>query len=228
MKAAAFFDLDGTILRGNIVRYYAHLRMQDLRQPWKALWATQFLCKIPLYIVMDRFSRRWFTKTFYRNYRAIDPIELKRRREILYREFLRPRLFPAAVEKIRWHQRSRHEIVLVTGSIKEIVAPLATHLGVNEVLACRLEERNDAFTGELETGPMTDLQKVRAVRRHCRRRGISLDRCYAYADSLDDIPMLEQVGHPFVINPGWKLRHLAERKGWRVLRWDGRASLETR
>ncbi len=217
--SAAFFDLDGTILRGNIVRYYAHLRMQEQRQPWKALWAAQFLCKIPFYVLMDRLSRRWFTNSFYRNYRAIAPSELRRRARVLHEEFLEPRLFPEAVKKIGWHQQQGHRVVLVTGSLREIVAPLASQLGISEVLACRLAEENGAFTGELAAGPMTDLQKVRAVRSCCRRWGLELEDCYAYADSLDDVPMLEQVGAAHVINPGWRLQRVARRKGWKVLRW---------
>ncbi len=215
----AFFDLDGTILRGNIVRYYAHLRMQEMRQPWKALWAAQFLARIPGYVLMDRISRRWFTNRFYRSYRAISPEELLRRSEVLCQEFLEPRLFPEAVCKIDWHRQQGHSVVLVTGSLHTIVSPLAAELGIDEVLACRLEEQGGAFTGELLAGPMTDLQKVRAVRRSGRRRGAELSECYAYADSLDDVPMLEQVGFAHVINPGWRLDRMARRKGWEVLRW---------
>ncbi len=221
MSAAAFFDFDGTILRGNIVRYYAHLRMQDQRLPVKLLWAAQFLLRIPAYILMDRLRRRWFARRFYRNYRAIKPSDLRRKARVLHEQYLHTRVFSGALERIRWHQRQGHDLVLVTGSIREIVEPLAMQLGIGHILACRLAQRRGSFTGELERGTMTDLEKVRAVRRHCRHRGLSLKDCYGYADSLDDVPMLEQVGYPHVINPGWKLRREARARGWPMLRWRG-------
>lgn len=217
--AAAFFDVDGTVVRANIVDYYAFLRTHGMKPLRKLLWQASFLPRVPYYFVLDKISRRAFNSAFYRNYSHIGPAELDAKAEIHFREFMRPRIYPGAVARMLDHRKNGDLIVLITGSLEPIVWPLARCLQITEMVATRLRQQDGIFTGELELGPLTDARKAETLRQVATRHHVSLAHCYAYADSRDDLPMLESVGHAAVVNPGRRLRKIAETRGWEILEW---------
>lgn len=218
-NSAAFFDVDGTIAKGDIVRHYAYLRTARMNFPQKTLWKALFLFKVPFYIILDKFSRYNFSCAFYRNYVSLKPPELKDRASSYFQKSGRKSIYPAALEQVHQHQHNGDMVVLVTNSLREIVEPLGRHLQVSELIAPQLEKRENRFTGALLGGPLTDHRKAQAVAKFAREHSLDLDRCYAYADSLDDVPMLESVGNPKAINPDRHLRRVAQRKGWEIFDW---------
>ncbi len=219
-QAAAFFDVDGTIVEGNVVRYYAHLRTCKMTQLQKALWITLFLPKIPYYILLDTFSRRLFSQAFYRNYKNLSPTQLEGLTRDHFRALMQPRIYPGSLEQLRKHQARNDLIVLVTNSLDILVKPLADQIQASAMIAARLRLHEGSFTGELEGGPLTDQSKAEAIVSFSKERQLDLSRCYAYADSLDDIPMLEAVGYARVVNPGRRLRKIALAKEWEILIWN--------
>ncbi len=217
---AAFFDVDGTLLQGNIVSYYARLRLLGMEGAKRQLWMAGFLAKIPYYVVLDKLSRRRFATSFYRNYRSMDPSEMREKVGELFREHIEPAIYPEAEATIKRHRKQGHWVVLVTGSLEPIVERVAEKLKVSEVICCRLVEEQGAFTGELAEGPLTDVEKAAAVRNFAAEHGVDLAQCFGYADSMDDVPMLEQVGRPHAVNPKGRLARLARERGWPVLQWE--------
>lgn len=216
---AAFFDVDGTIVHGNVVRYYANLHMARLSRPRRLWWIATFLPRIPGYFLLDKVSRRSFNLVFYRNYTTFSPAELEQKAKAHFQVFLEPRIYPQAYQQIEAHHRQKHQVVLVTGSLEPIIRPLATQLGVSALIAARLSQQNGVFTGELQGGPMTDERKAKALHLFADQNGLDLSRCYAYADGLDDLPMLQAVGRPTAVNPGLRLRRSARQKGWEIVEW---------
>jgi HAD superfamily hydrolase (TIGR01490 family) len=216
---AAFFDVDGTIAKGDIVRHYAYLRTARMNFLQKTLWKAMFLFKVPRYIILDKFSRYNFSCVFYRNYVNLKPLELKGRASSYFQKFGYKSIYPAALERVQYHQSNGDMVVLVTNSLREIVEPLACHLQVFELIAPQLEKCDNRFTGVLLGGPLTDRRKAEAVAKFAQEHSLDLGRCYAYADSLDDAPMLESVGNPKAINPDRHLRRVAQRKGWEIFDW---------
>ena len=77
VPAAAFFDVDGTLLDGNVVRYYADLRTQDFSAAHAALWKAVFALRVPWLVALDRQSRARFQRALYRGYRHFAPAELE-------------------------------------------------------------------------------------------------------------------------------------------------------
>ena len=217
---AAFFDVDGTILEGNIVRYYAYLCTCKMNRLQKALWVTLFLPKVPYYMLLDAFSRRRFSQAFYRNYTNLSPTQLDGLAQDHFRALMQPRIYPGSLDQLRQHQDRNDLIVLVTNSLETLVKPLADQIRASATLAPRLCQQDGAFTGELEGGPLTDRSKAEAIVSFSKERQLDLSRCYAYADSLDDIPMLETAGHARVVNPGRRLRKIALAKKWKILIWN--------
>lgn len=218
--AAAFFDVDGTLVAGNIVRYYVNLRTLELSPARRALWTALFALRVPYYLALDAWSRPRFQRALYGNYRGFSVAELERRARIHAETFLQPRLFPGAQAQVRLHQERGDAIVLVTGSLRKVVAPLAARLGASELLAPDMEECDGRMTGRLVDGPIAHARKAAAVVECVTRRGLDPSACWAYADSMDDVPMLGSVGHAGVVNPNPRLARLAVARGWDILRWS--------
>jgi fatty acyl-CoA reductase len=220
MRAAAFFDVDGTILQGDVVRYYAHLCTLGMSSRRRALWMAGFVLTVPYYFLLDKWSRRRFQAAFYRNYARLSPLELEARVRPHFERFMVPRLFPGALRRIAEHQQKQDLVVLVTGSLRPIVEPLAARLQASELIAPQLQQANGAFTGDLVGGPLSAERKAEAAAQFAARHGLDPRHCHAYADSLDDLPLLRRVGHASVVNPGGALRRIAAREGWEILRWE--------
>ncbi len=218
-QAAAFFDVDGTIVPGNIVLYYARLRTFEMSALERSLWTAGFLPKALYYYLLDKRSRRRFNIAFYRNYAGRELDWLQRLGRWHADSHLKPAVFPGARERIRWHQERGHPVVFVSGSLHSIVDPLAEWLETTEVCAADLESQMGVLSGKLSRGPLADQAKAEAVCEVARRRSISLEDSFAYADSLDDAPMLKAVGNPCAVNPDSKLRQLARLSSWEIVDW---------
>lgn len=219
-RAAAFFDVDGTVVASDIVRYGVEIRTAE-KGPWgRALWIAGFLPRVPWYLALDAFSRAAFQRAFYRLYRGMAPDELEERSEALFEHYVRPRIRPDAEARIERHAARGETVVFVTGSVDAIVRPLARHLGVNHVLAPRLEVADGRLTGALAEPPLAGERKAEAAAAWADENGVDLGASAGYADSLDDVPLLERVGRPAVINPGRRLLDHAVARDWTILRWD--------
>lgn len=216
---AAFFDVDGTIVASDIVRYGVAIRTQDMPPGRRRLWTAAYVRRVPWLVLLDRLDREAFQRSFYRIYAGFALEEMERRAARLFEEFVRPRIRPQAAERVAWHKARGDRVILVTGSIEPIVAPLAAHLGVRDVVAPRLEIVDGVTTGALEGHPIAGRRKAEAVAGFAAREGLDLSRAWAYGDALDDVTMLEEVGRPSVVNPSRKLERMARARGWDVWRW---------
>ncbi len=219
LKTVAFFDVDGTLLKSTIVHYYIWMRLKETPFLLKYLWLVGFLPKIVYYLILDRISRPRFNEVFYRNYRGMNVDAIKELSTEMFEAYLRPKIFPAAIVQIQEHKAQGTPVVFVTGSLDFIVRPIADSLDVDAVLAPQLHEQNEQFTGELTTVPLIGEEKAKAMQAYAEQHGISLEDSYAYGDSQSDLPMLECVGNPVVVNPGKALREKALASGWEMHEW---------
>jgi len=127
-----------------------------------------------------------------------------------------PIVYDEAVSLIAEHQLAGRDVVIVSASGTEVVDPIGAMLGADDVVASRLEVVDGKYTGEISYYVYAD-EKARAIRDLAEERGYDLAECYAYSDSVTDVPMLEAVGHPHAVNPDRELRKVAAAKGWPVL-----------
>jgi fatty acyl-CoA reductase len=224
--AATFFDVDGTLVQTTIAHYYAYFRRQSMSPLWAKLWYAAFMIKCGYYLLLDKISRSTLNVIFYRSYRGLPVEGIKAKAADCYREVIKPRRYQQAAESIAEHRRSGRKIVLVTGSIDFIIAPLAEELGVGGVLAPSLVESNGRFTGDLDGPPIGEEEKARRIRRYAEEHNIDLSQSHAYGDSIADLPMLEVVGFPHVVNPDKALAATAKARGWPMHRWTVAPSSE--
>jgi len=218
-KSAAFFDVDGTLIKTTIVHYYAYFRRRRMSPVVGKLWQAGFAMKCLYFLALDVIDRERLNIVFYRSYAGLPVDEIHALLADCHRDVIDPRRFEQAPMCIGAHRSAGRRTVLVTGSIDFIMAPLAKSLGVDDVIAPGLLVENGRFTGALDGPPVGMEEKARRVRAFALQHDIDLDASYAYGDSKADLPMLEAVGHPQVVNPDKVLRLIAMRRGWPVHRW---------
>ena len=225
---AAFFDLDKTVIaKASMVAFSGPLhqagllpRRLMLRAAWGQLVYAQFGASpeklVKLRDSVLRLTRGW------------DHSEISAIVRDTLEQVVQPIVFDEALELIRWHQAEGRKVFIVSASPEEIVAPLARYLGVDEALATRAElDDGGRYTGRTELycyGP----EKVTVMRAVAERDGIDLTRSYAYSDSATDLPMLEAVGIPSVVNPDRELLRAAKEHDWEILHFTRRARLRDR
>jgi alcohol-forming fatty acyl-CoA reductase len=218
-KTAAFFDVDGTLCKSNIVHHYFYLARQD-QSSWQQLQTTmRLLSLIPAYLWLDGVSRDAFNHVFYANYGGLAVEQCRKLGQRYFQQKLRANLFPAALAQIAQHQRQGRQIVLVTGSIDCIIAPLADFLKADAGLTTQLETVGEHYTGYLQGPPVADQEKARLIQKYATQTGIDLTQSYAYGDSIADLPMLQAIGHPVAVNPDKALRQLATQARWPIYDW---------
>src|SRR5215472_1141810 len=138
-----------------------------------------------------------------------------------------PLVFAEAADLIADHKICGRDVVVVSASGEEIVAPIARALGATHAMATRMVVQDGKYTGEVAFYCFGE-GKVDAIRELAATEGYALEHCYAYSDSVTDLPMLQAVGHPSVVNPDRGLRKEANERGWPVLAFSRPVSLRDR
>ncbi len=138
-----------------------------------------------------------------------------------------PLVYDEAVTLIEEHHTAGRDVVIVSSSGAEIVEPVGEMLGVDRVIATHLVIEDGRYTGEIEFYAYGE-NKAKAIHELATTEGYDLTRSYAYSDSATDLPMLEAVGHPYVVNPDRALRKEAAARGWPVLVFSKPVSLRQR
>ncbi len=131
-------------------------------------------------------------------------------------ELIVPVVYREATALIAQHHASGRDVVIVSTSGAEVVEPIGAMLGADHVVATRMVVADGAYTGEIAFYAYAQNKAV-AVRELAERHGYDLTASYAYSDSATDLPMLEAVGHPSVVNPDRTLRKEALARDWPVL-----------
>ena len=215
--AAAFYDLDGTLVRTNLVHVFAY-NARNQQGLLKSLVRTATtMASVPMFAAADFYSRRLFNDLFFRRYKGESEDRLRYLAEELFDNVIRPSIFPGAYELIDKSKRLGLRQVLVTGALDLTVMPLARHLGLDHWVTNRLEYVDGKATGRLLPPVMAAASKASWIRVYAEREQLSLSDCYSYSDSMSDLPMLSVVGHPTAVNPDYRLRNTALQHDWPIL-----------
>ena len=132
-------------------------------------------------------------------------------------QLIDPLIYDEAATLIEEHHLAGRDVVIVSTSGAEVVQPIGELLGADHVIATRMVVGEDGrYSGEIEYYAYAET-KAEAIRELAESEGYDLTRCYAYSDSVTDLPMLEAVGHPSAVNPDRALRKEAVAREWPVL-----------
>jgi HAD superfamily hydrolase (TIGR01490 family) len=214
---AAFYDVDGTLIKTNVVHAYAYYALNAQRIGDRVKRTAGLLASLPLFWVADKYDRKAFNDAFYKNYAGFSEDRLIILGEEVFEKVIKPNIFDGARDLMSRSRDLGHHQVLVTGAIDYVTRPLAEYLGADDWVANRLEIKDGVATGRLMQPMIAGANKATWVRHYAEERGMKLDDCFAYADSGSDLPMLSVVGRPCAVNPDFRLRTTARAYQWPVL-----------
>ncbi len=227
IRTAAFFDLDKTVIaKSSTLAFSKPFFDQGLINRRAVLKSTYaqflFLMSGADHDQMDR-MRSYVTNMCT----GWDVEQVKSIVGETLHDIVDPLVFAEAAELIADHKLCGRDVVVVSASGEEIVAPIARALGATHAMATRMVVEDGRYTGEIAFYCYGE-GKVEAIRQLAAREGYALDYCYAYSDSITDLPMLEEVGHPTVVNADRSLRKEAAARGWPMLTFSNPVSLRDR
>ncbi len=216
-QAAAFYDLEGTLVSTNLVHtlgFYA-TRQQGLWQTAKKSVGT--LAKLPFFGLTDLYSRNVFNEVFFKSYSGFSQDRLRYFSDELFDEVLKPAIFDGTPELISAGKKIGQRQVVLTGALDFTIERLMKHLEIDDYVANRLEFVNGYATGRVLPPVMASATKAKWIREYAERESINLSESYAYSDSISDLPMLSIVGHPVAVCPDFRLKQTALQHDWAVL-----------
>jgi HAD superfamily hydrolase (TIGR01490 family) len=215
--AAAFYDLDGTLVKTNLVHalFFQARNQQGILRSIKK--TASVFASIPAFLLTDAYSRTAFQEMFFRAYKGESEDRIRFLSEELFEDVLRPSIYPGAIELIEKSKSLGLRQVLVTGALDTTVAPLARHLKIDDWITNRLEYVDGFASGRLLPPIMANATKASWIRSYAEKEGLSLTDSYCYTDSISDLPMLSVVGHPTVVHPDFRLRSTAIASNWPIL-----------
>jgi HAD superfamily hydrolase (TIGR01490 family) len=213
----AFYDFDGTLTRGNIVRRYAYFARRQPSRIRSFLRSFKTVISVPFWIGLDVYSRRLFNEVFFREYRGLEKDWLWNQSEALFKEEIEPSLYPGAAELIERDRAAGIRPVLVSGELDFALDRVLRYLRFEDVICNSLVYKDGTATGEVAAPLIAGDGKVQAMTRYCADRGGDMAFSKAYSDSISDAPMLAAVGFPAAVNPDRRLRRLARERGWPIL-----------
>lgn len=212
--AACYFDVDGTLVRTNLIQPTLYYLMNQGTPVQTGLRLGKALLRAPRMAAAELLDRRMFNELLYSAYAEMSEDRLVLLADEVFDNVLRPALFPSARALVDKSRAAGHDIVYVSGALDCVCERLATFLGGGEVIANRLEMKNGIATGKLLKPVVAGPTKARLVSDHAKSRGYDLDECFAFSDSYSDVPMLSVVGHPAAVNPDKRLSLLAKAYSW--------------
>jgi HAD superfamily hydrolase (TIGR01490 family) len=217
--AAAFFDLDRTLMAGSSGLHWARAargaglltRRRMVRYGWENV---KFRLQGSTDTATDRVRRE--VGEMIAGQRVVD---LQRLAPKVLAGVL-PRLYPQMLAVAHAHQDDGRRVYICTAASQEMAEMLAHVLSFDGAVGARSEISDGRYTGRA-SGPFTYREgKAQAVRQLAEAEGIDLAASYAYSDSESDLPMLRAVGHPVVVNPDAPLLRVAREEGWEVMRFE--------
>jgi alcohol-forming fatty acyl-CoA reductase len=225
-RIAAIFDLDGTLIPGPSLewRLFCELRRNKKISFANYLrWAAEALRLLPAGpLAVQHGNKRYLTGIL---------------RDLVFRHVESISFFSEGIERVAWHARQGHDIVLLSGTLEPLARLAAVALecelevcGVQvrpRVRATCLAEERDRWTGYVVGEVLYGSAKVHALEAVAAQEDIDLQQSHAYANSLLDRYVLCVVGHAHAVNPGRELAALANEKHWSIWHWRLEKQIES-
>src|SRR5687768_882004 len=217
MIGAAFYDMDGTLVSTNLVHSYMFTATHEPSIARTLVKTAAGLAKIPAFFAIDQVSRVAFNRILFSGYKGEYQDRLVEFAEEHFDQVLKPNIFPGAYELIETGKRKGLRQVIVSGSLDFMVAPLARHLGIDDLITNKLEFKNGVATGKLVKPIVAGAHKARFIQEYAKKHDLDLLESYGFSDSYSDYSMLAVVGRPAAVNPDRKLRRAATELRWPIL-----------
>jgi HAD superfamily hydrolase (TIGR01490 family) len=216
-RRAALFDMDRTLIRKETASLYVRYQVDVGEASWVDLlktlyWVGQYTLGI---LDAQRVADRVVAEL-----RGMSETVLAARHDDWFSRYVEKHITDEGREAVRRHREAGDLCVIVTGASSYASWPLAHRLGIEHVVSTVFEvDAEGRFTGRPEQPLCLGEGKVARAERLARAQGFRLEDAVFYSDSVSDLPLLERVAEPVVVNPDPRLKRVAEKRGWRIERW---------
>jgi HAD superfamily hydrolase (TIGR01490 family) len=217
LTAAAFFDVDNTLVQGSSMLHFG--RGLAARKYFRYRDVSRFVLAQAKFQITGRENSDDVAAGRHKGLAFIEgrpTAELVALGEEIYDEIIADKIWPGTRALAQMHLDAGQQVWLVTATPYELAATIASRLGLTGALATVVESVDGVFTGDLVGELLHGAGKAHAVRSLAIREGLNLKRCTAYSDSVNDVPMLSLVGTAVAINPDAALRVRARERGWEI------------
>ncbi len=224
--SVAFFDLDKTLLARNSGALWvkAELRAGNISRA-QAFRAWTWLARYSLGFARLEEAITASIATL----KGLEEARIRARTLEFYEREVRHLVRPHARPVLEKHRALGEKLVLLTSSTNYLSEPVSAELGLDDFLCNRMEvDAEGRYTGRPLGVLCYGAGKVEAAEAFVAPLGIKLRDCAFYTDSASDLPMLEAVGRPVVVNPDVRLRRIARQRHWVVEDWGEPVPLELR
>lgn len=213
---AAFFDVDHTLIDVNSgAKWLGYLWRAGQVSVREAVQSLSWLLRYRLALL----DLEAVTAIAAKTYRGVEVATIEAAVEGWFAREIAGRVCVEGRARVEEHRAQGHLVALLTSGTRFSVAPLAALLGIEHVLCTDMEVEGGVLTGRHLAPACAGPGKVVHAERFAAGHGVDLARSYFYTDSFSDLPMLERVGEPRVVNPDLRLRRRARARGWSVERW---------
>ena len=219
-RAAAFFDLDKTLMAGSSGMVFARVAGQHglVSRRQLARWGRDHL-RYRLRGATDDETHE-LLKVARETFKDVPEREIVRLAPEVLAGIL-PRIYPQMLEEVHHHQDEGRATFIVSAAGNDMVSSLAAVLGMEGGIGTAYAVGRDGnYTGDLDGPFVYGNGKLEAMKRFANEHGIDMGASYAYSDSASDLPMLRAVGNAVVVNPDHALLEVAKAEGWRVMRFE--------
>jgi HAD superfamily hydrolase (TIGR01490 family) len=228
-KRAAFFDVDNTLIRGSTIYFLGRGMYQ------RGYFTKKDISRFVLANLRFRLTGKENKEEIQRFQDAATDFigghnvkDIQAIAEEIYDEFVSPAMWQGTIDIAKSHIADGVDVYLVTAAPEDMATLIAKRLGLTGALGSKAEIENEHYTGKMNGPLLHGREKAVAIRELADEKGLDLTQCYAYSDSNNDLPLLQCVGNPSVINPDALLGLRAMAEGWpihdfRKARFIGRA-----
>lgn len=236
-RVGAFFDFDDTIIRTSAGRLFG---WELIRIRWRRAvdtgrgtvgWLFRLVREAVVFLFLGLYygllrllhllrivKRSTLVRTAYRHMRGWRQAEIEELSADYFDDVIAGLFFPDALEAIEAHHADGHVVVVATTNMTALVENLKRYAPVDHVIGADFVVDDGVLTGQID-GPTWGEEKAAVVREWAHANNVSLPLSHGYTDHYSDVDFLKLFGHPHVVNPPWRLKRLAKKRGWEIHRW---------
>jgi HAD superfamily hydrolase (TIGR01490 family) len=219
----ALFDMDRTLIDTHTAKLYVRFQ-RDLGEigAFETMRTTYWLLQYTFGVI----DAKQVALHVSQSYRGKTDAWLTERCQRWFQTHVRERISSIGRVRVREHLKAGHAVAIATSAVRQVAEPLARELSIPHLVCSELEVRDGELTGSFNWPLCYGEGKLERAQALVRSLDARLDQTAFYTDSITDLPLLEAVGHPIVVNPDARLRRAAKRRGWLIEDWIATAAAD--